>query len=182
MFNNFCTFAHVNYMFHQTLCTMPYGNITPVFDAETLTLALADIAQLKARMPFVVNLTYNEKKNYLKLGPGNTRFIEQSLNHIQNNPKLQLPFIDIAEWQNDWEVFKRLDNLYREIKSLEEAVNDTRIALEKECMVQALAFYRVVKLAASQNVPGTDSIVQNLHTFFPASGTKRKPAAPASEE
>ena len=168
-------------MFHQTLCTMPYGNITPAFDAETLTLALADIAQLKARMPFVVNLTHNEKKNYLKLGPGNVRFIEQSLNHIQNNPKLQLPFIDIAEWQNDWEVFKRLDNLYWEIKSLEEAVNDTRIALQKECMVQALAFYRGAKSASVQNVPGTDSIVKNLHTYFSASGKKKQPNEPASE-
>ncbi|PSJ71558.1 hypothetical protein C7N43_38720 [Sphingobacteriales bacterium UPWRP_1] len=161
---------------------MPYANLSPSFDAATLTLALADIAQIKARMPFLINLTPNEKKSFLRLGRSNRAFIEQCLNHINNNPILQLPFIDIPEWQNDWEVFKRLDNLHREIQSLEEAVNDTRLALLKECMIQALAFYRGAKSAALQNVPGTDSIVQDLHAFFPASGSKRQPAEPASEE
>ncbi|HRK29031.1 MAG TPA: hypothetical protein PK239_17290 [Chitinophagales bacterium] len=160
---------------------MPYENLTPVFDAATLALNQSDIAQIKARMPFLVNLTPNEKKGFLRLGHSSRAFIEQSLSHIENNSMLQLPFIDIAAWQNDWEVFKRLDSLHREIKSLEEAVNDTRIALLKECMVQALAFYKGVKSASVQNVPGTDSIVQNLHTFFSTSRKKKQPNEPASE-
>lgn len=146
---------------------MPYANLKPVFTAADLSLAQQDLTQCSNRMPFLVNLTDIEKNRYLRLGARATPFILRALDHYRNTPAIQVPYVQLAEWENDFATLNRLETLLGQLRSLEEAINDTVIALRQECMVAALSCYKSAKNAAQQNVPGTDHIVADLSVMLP---------------
>jgi len=80
----------------------------------------------------------------------------------------------LAEWQNDHEVYKRLEALLAQVRVLEQAITDTVIALRQENTVAAITFYKTVKMAATQNVPGTNAIIDDLQPMLPGIKTNRK--------
>ena len=153
---------------------MPYANLSPVFDDAALQLALQQINDFRAQLPFLVNLTPQERSGYLRLGPNAAVFFNKALNHVQNNPNLLPPFMTLAEWQNDHEVYKRLEILLSQVRVVEQAISDTVIALRQENTTAAITFYKTVKMAATQNVPGTDSIVNDLQPMLPGIKAHRK--------
>jgi len=153
---------------------MPYANLSPEFTDADLQLALQQINNCRAQLPFLVNLTPQERAGYLRLGPNAAAFFNKALNHGQNNPNLLPPFMALAEWQNDHEVYKRLEILLSQVRVLEQAIADTVIALRQENTTAAITFYKTVKMAATQNVPGTDSIVDDLQAMLPGIKAHRK--------
>ncbi|OWY24127.1 hypothetical protein C7N43_23760 [Sphingobacteriales bacterium UPWRP_1] len=155
-------------------CRMPYANLTPVFTPAQLQLALQLISDCRTQLPFLVNLTPQERTGYLRLGPNAAAFFNKAINHCQNNPHLMPPFMALAEWQNDHEVYKHLEVLLAQVRVLEQAIADTVIALRQENTVAAMSFYKMVKMAATQNVPGTDAILADLQPMLPGIKANRK--------
>ncbi|QQS30681.1 MAG: hypothetical protein IPM47_07055 [Sphingobacteriales bacterium] len=153
---------------------MPYADLTIVFPESEALLAKQDLTECLNRLPFLINLTPREKKNNLQLGSKSAAFIYRSLDHYRNHPEIRVPYLDIAAWENDYAVQTRLESLLRQIRSLEEAVNDTIIALSQENMTAALTCYKSAKNAAKQNVPGTDHIIADLQPMLPGVHQKRK--------
>ena len=156
---------------------MPYANLQPVFDDATLALAVADVQNCLQRLPFLVNLTPQEKTQYLKLGPKLLPFVSRALMHCKNNPVLQVSFSPLAEWENDWQVCQRLEALQVQVQVLQEALADTIIALKQESTRAALAFYNNAQKAATFNVPGSDSIIADLQPMLPGRKPRNKNAA-----
>ena len=160
---------------------MPYANLTPVFTETDLQLALQQINNCRTQLPFLVNLTPKERTGYLRLGPNAAAFFSKAINHCQNNPHLMPPFIALAGWQNDHEVYKRLEVLLAQVRVLEQAIADTVIALRQENTAAAMTFYKTVKMAATQNVPGTDAIIDDLQPMMPGRKANRKSKSPKEE-
>jgi len=160
---------------------MPYANLTPVFTETDLQNTLQAVHNLQAQLPFLVNLTPQETRNYLRLGNNTAAFFSKAIAHCQNNPHLCPPFIPLTEWQNDYEVYKRLEILLGQVRILEQALSDTVIALRQENTVAAITFYKMVKMAATQNIPGTDTIIDDLQSMMPARKANRKPKNPKEE-
>jgi len=173
--NQLCTLPFFYTLYNRATCRMPYANLTPVFTDAQLQLALQQINDCRTQLPFLVNLTPKERTGYLRLGPNAAAFFSKAINHCQNNPHLIPPFLALAEWQNDHEVYKRLEVLLAQVRVLEQAIADTVIALRQENTVAATTFYKMVKIAATQNVPGTDTIVNDLQPMLPGIKTNRKP-------
>jgi hypothetical protein len=55
---------------------------------------------------------------------------------------------------------------------LEEAIDDTEMAAGSEAYQAALVFYKSIKMAAEQDIPGAKAVYEELKTRFP--GGKRK--------
>jgi hypothetical protein len=53
---------------------------------------------------------------------------------------------------------------------LEETVDDTEMTAGSEAYQAALVFYKSVKLAASQDIPGAKAVYEELKTRFPRPG------------
>jgi len=179
--NQLRTLSFFYTLYNRTTCRMPYANLTPVFTDVQLQLALQQINDCRAQLPFLVNLTPKERTGYLRLGPNAAAFFSKAINHCQNNPHLIPPFLALAEWQNDHEVYKRLEVLLAQVRVLEQAIADTVIALRQENTVAATTFYKMVKIAATQNVPGTNAIIDDLQPMLPGSKTNRRPKNPKAE-
>jgi hypothetical protein len=62
--------------------------------------------------------------------------------------------------------------LHNMVLQLEEGIGDTEMAARSEAYQAALVFYKSVKMAAAQDIPGAKAVYEELKTRFP--GGKRK--------
>jgi hypothetical protein len=61
---------------------------------------------------------------------------------------------------------------------LEEAIDDTEMIAGSEAYQAALVFYKSVKMAAEQDIPGAKAVYEELKTRFPQTGRPRNASHP----
>jgi hypothetical protein len=166
----------------------PYNNISENLSTGDYNQIINRINAIKAALPFLVNLTADERRSGLKMGDKSLAFVSKCLEYASAHPNLVPPYLNVAEFQKDHDLREQLLHIIRELNTLVEAVDDTILALGKEEFEQALIFYNSVKQAAKGNVPGTGAIVEDLAERFPGNsssadngdGTTPEPPAPSS--
>lgn len=145
---------------------MPYQNISAEITDQNMTDIQANIDAIKALLPFLVNLTNEEKSQYPAIGDGRVAFVAKSLNYEQNNPMLLPGFLDVAEHGKDFTLFDKLRQILQVLRPLVESIEDTRHAVGNEAYTSALDFYASVQRAKERNIAGSEAIYTDLKTQF----------------
>lgn len=133
---------------------------------ETISQITSDLADIQAKMPFILNLSPAVKKTMPKLEDGRSPFVSKCLYYARKEPKILPPFTNLDELERDINLFNNLQNIAKEINRLADMINDTRIAAGSDAYVASLSIYNAVKQAAKMNVPGTKPIVDDLKKTF----------------
>ena len=156
---------------------MPNDNrISAEVTAAQVTAIMTKITEIKALMPFLLNLTKDERRSLPKLGPSSLNFDEQCKAYMASAPNLVPPFVVAAEVNKDRDLRLVLADINREVKKLCEMVDDTRLTLGNEIWMADLSFYHTVKMAARRDVPGADTVYDDLKSRFPGnSGDEELP-------
>ena len=128
---------------------------------------LADLKEVWDLMPFLINLTDDEKKSIPKMGDKSVSFVEKSLDYAEANPKLVPPYLDPGELQKDVDLVKQLDPVFNSLNQLFSALDSTCTAVGSEAYVESLSFYNSARDAAKRNVPGAKAIYDDLQARFP---------------
>ena len=140
---------------------------------EILTQAQAKIKEAAALLsPYMVALTPAERHELPKMGEKTISFVEKAYDFAQQNPNLVPPYLDMAAFGVDFGDAHGLWTLVNSIRQLEENAGDTEMTAGSEAYQAALVFYKSVKMAAAQDVPGAKAVYEELRTRFP--GGKRK--------
>jgi hypothetical protein len=140
---------------------------------EVLTQAQTKINEVKTLLaPYVVALTPSERHELPKMGEKTISFVEKAYDFAQQNPNLVPPYLDMTAFGIDFEDAHGLWTLVNSIRQLEENAGDTEMTAGSEAYQAALVFYKSVKMAAAQDVPGAKAVYEELKTRFP--GGKRK--------
>jgi hypothetical protein len=151
---------------------MSYQNIS-----ATVAAIKADLADIKAKLPFLITLTPSERKQLPKAGPNSLSFVENALAAAQNNPAILPAGFDQDEFESDVNLFSVLTDLNTAIAQLASEVDDTRMAVGSEAMAEARQVYGYVK-AAVKTTPGLKPVADQLaERFQRANATKKTPAA-----
>jgi hypothetical protein len=151
---------------------MPNDNrISAVLAPADKTTILQKITDTRALLPFLLNLTAQERKELFKLGDKGLGFDEKCKTYMTNNPALVPGFVTVAEVDKDRALRLALLDIQRELASLLEAVDDTVMVLGSEIVMADLSFYQNVKQAAKRGVLGIDVIFNDLQERFP--GTRK---------
>lgn len=152
-----------------------------VSDADKATI-LTKITEIAALLPFLLNLTKNERISLPKLGPASLGFDEQCASYMASSPNLVPPFVDLAEVAKDRALRLALADIWRELKKLCEQVDDTLMLVGSEVWMADLSFYQTVRQAARRDVPGADTVYDDLKTRFPGvSGDDEEELPPPPE-
>jgi hypothetical protein len=146
---------------------MPYSNISATLSDADRDKILADLKDAWNLLPFLINLTNDEKKALPKMGEKSVSFVEKSLDYAQANPKLVPPYLDPAELQKDVGLVKQLNPIYELLNQLYDALDGTYTAVGSEAYVESLSFYNTVRDASKRNVPGAGAIYDDLQARFP---------------
>jgi hypothetical protein len=145
-----------------------------------LTQAQTKINEAAALLaPYVVALTPAERHELPKMGEKTISFVEKAYDFAQQNPNLVPPYLDIAAFGVDFGDAHGLWTLVNSIRQLEENAGDTEMTAGSEAYQAALVFYKSVKMAAAQDIPGAKAVYEELKTRFP--GGKRKSSEPGME-
>lgn len=147
---------------------MPDDNrISAEVTAANKTAILTKITEIKALLPFLINLTKDERMTLPKLGGSSLQFDEQCASYMASAPNLVPPFLTVAEVDKDRALRLVLADIWREVNKLCEAVDDTLLVVGSEIWLADLSFYQTVRQAARRNVVGADSIYDDLRERFP---------------
>jgi hypothetical protein len=160
----------------------PYSNISANLANSNYNDILQKLAEITELLPFLINLTAEERRSGLKMGDKSLAFVTKALEYAEANPNLVPPYLDVVEFRKDDTLREQVEKILRAVEQLAEMLSDTRLALGKEEFEQALIFYNSAKQAAKGNVPGVDSIVNDLAERFPGNSGAADDGTPADGE
>lgn len=156
------------------------NKISVGFSTEEITKiknAIAEIAGvLKGKMQ---SLTPNERKTFGRVKYEKEIWIDKVKQHMDSHPTKIPAYIDKAEFDKDYTLHKQLNELIPLLEMELQQMKDTNLLAGYDLDAAALVFYRVMKVAAANNDPGSVTIYEDLKRQYP--GGKRK-SAPVEKE
>jgi hypothetical protein len=117
------------------------------------------------------------------MGEKTLSFVEKAYDFAKQNPNLIPPYLDLDAFGADFTDAHGLWSLSNTVRQLGEGLDDTEMAAGSEAYQAALVFYKSVKMAAAQDIPGAKAVYEELKTRFPQGGRPRStphPDAPPS--
>ncbi len=145
---------------------MAYANISAELTNDVREQVQQKLKEVQEFLPFLINLTNDERATLPKMKDTRLPFVNKSLSHATMNPKLEPQYTDITEFSKDMALYTQLTPIFQQLNSLYEMVDDTMMALGSEAYVAALSIYNTAKGAAKSKVPGIDAVVSDLKPLF----------------
>jgi hypothetical protein len=133
------------------------------------------ITTIKEKLPFLVDLTTEERKSLPKLGDKSRAFVSKALEIATQNPDFLPRSFDLDEMRRDIELFEALYPILLSLTQLQELVDDTSVAVGSEAYAAGLMVYNYAK--ASGKGAGLDSMVDDLGRRFARKSKKVQPQA-----
>ncbi|MEW6494294.1 MAG: hypothetical protein AB1589_17540 [Cyanobacteriota bacterium] len=146
---------------------MPYQNITATLSDADIQDIKAALQTIQQKLPFLVNLTPDEKRSLVKMGDKSLAFVNNSLSAAQTNRDILPANFDVEEFTRDYQLSLALTELLTGLRQLEEQMDDTLMAVGSEAMNSSLTVYNYVKTAA-KNTPGLKRVAEQLGERFKA--------------
>jgi hypothetical protein len=109
---------------------------------EQVKAALASIEQA---LPFLIDLSSDERSNMLKFGEKNRSFVVKALAVAEQNPEILPRGFALEEFQNDVHLVESLFALRLAIQTLADKIDDTYFAAGSEGYAAALLVYQYAK-------------------------------------
>ncbi|KAF0179607.1 MAG: hypothetical protein FD161_1224 [Limisphaerales bacterium] len=158
---------------------MPYQNISAEITQATFDQIVVKLNEIKALLPFLINLTPEERQSLPKMGNDKLPFVTKSLTYGQQFPQIVPPFTSLAELQKDPALTARVLQLLQIFRPFTQSLDDTGMAVGSESYVAGLSIYNSAGQAAKVNFPGATEIHADLKTHFEHNGGGAPTPAPA---
>ncbi|WP_089727491.1 hypothetical protein [Candidatus Thiosymbion oneisti] len=153
---------------------MPYANIdASLSPAEVKAIKDAFETVLK-KLPFLVNLTPDERRIIFKTGADSVSFVQNALSAAQTYPDILPAGFSTKGFKQDVDLFTILTELGTLAESVASEIDDTRLAVGGEAMREATQIYDYVK-AATKTTPGLKPVAEQLGERFKKAHGKKQP-------
>ncbi|MEH2085393.1 hypothetical protein [Nostoc sp.] len=136
---------------------------------------LQAITIIKEKLPFLVDLSADDRKTLPKMGDKSRAFVSKALEVAAQNPEFLPRSFDLDEMRKDVQLFEALYPVLLSLTQLQELVDDTSLAVGSEAYAAALQVYNYAK--ASGQGAGLDAVVVEMGQRF-----ARKPAKSKSQK
>ncbi|MBW4639313.1 MAG: hypothetical protein KME05_13950 [Gloeocapsa sp. UFS-A4-WI-NPMV-4B04] len=122
------------------------------------------IATIREKLPFLVDLTTEERRSLPKMGDKSRAFVSKALEVATQNQEFLPRSFDLEEMRRDVEMFEALYPLLLSLNQLQELMDDTYVAVGSEAYAAALLVYNYAK--ASGKGAGLDAVVDEMGRRF----------------
>jgi hypothetical protein len=133
---------------------------------------MAAVATIKDKLPFLVDLSAEERKSLPKMGDKSRAFVSKALEVATQNPDFLPRSFDLEELRKDVQLFEALYPLLISLTQMQELVDDTCLAVGSEAYAGALQVYNYAK--ASGQGAGLDGVVSEMGQRFARKPRKAK--------
>jgi hypothetical protein len=132
------------------------------------------IDEIRANMPFLVDLSVEERKRLAKMGDRSLGFLNDAHMMALQNPDMLPRSFGVDEMTLDVNLFRDLHPILMAINQLRELIEDTYMAVGAEAYKEALAVYAYAKV--SDTGMGLDTSVKDLSRRFARKSRSGDPA------
>lgn len=154
---------------------MSYQNLSVTLTAQQKTEIIEKISDLKAALPFLVNLTPDERQALRKVAEKRQGYVNDVMIAVKANPLMIPAIIDVDEYVKDAALYNDMAEIMAHLKTLYEGINDTYMAAGNEAISVTDQCYGILKQAAKGNAALT-STVQELAKHFKSQRSKKEAA------
>ena len=140
------------------------NRIEAVLSPDDEEAVLTAITTIKARLPFLVDLSPDEKRVMLKLGGKSLDFVTKALEIAAQNPDFLPRSFNIDEMRQDVELLQALTPIMVALDPLYDLITDTYMLVGSEAYAAGLEVYRYAKQA--KHSAGLDPLVDALGKRF----------------
>jgi hypothetical protein len=148
-------------------------------DRISAKLSYADRAEIleainliKTKMPFLTNMTAEERKSLNKMGDRSQAFVTKALEVAKQNPDILPRSFDLEEMRLDVELFEAMYAIVAAFAQLEGMLDDTYKLVGSEAYTAALKVYNYAK--ASGDEAGLAPAIAELGQRFARKQAKEK--------
>jgi hypothetical protein len=160
---------------------MSIQNIDAAVSAADLQAIKDAFATIKEKLPFLTNLTVDERRATFKAGSGSLAFVQKTLTAAETYSQVLPDSFDKAAFRRDVELFGVLTQINTDADSLTSQIDDTRLATGGEAMKAATQVYRLLQ-ASEEIVPGLKTVVEELSERFQRAGKAKAEATSGKAE
>jgi len=148
------------------------NKISADFTAANKDAVLLKIKELKETMPFLVNLSVEDRKRLKGIGTKNLDYVQKCLEGALAFPDEMKKSFDINEFKRDVTLFNNLLGVQIACLSLLELVDDSMKAAGIDAMTSSSEVYGALKASAKSNA-NVKAIVAEIAIRFKGQGTKK---------
>jgi hypothetical protein len=130
------------------------------------TSVKAALKSLQTNLPGLIGLTPEERMMIPKVAWNNKPFVEEAMLHLAKSPEFLPAYLNGDELVKDHTYFTQLANFVAEMEKLASMVADTQMLTGSELYVACLSYYKSVKEAALNGIPGAMPIYLSLKRRF----------------
>ena len=138
--------------------------ISATLDSKDRDAVMAAVATIKEKLPFLIDLSADDRKALPKMGDKSRAFVTKALEVATQNPDFLPRSFDLEELRKDVQLFEAMYPIVVAVTQLQELLDDTCLAVGSEAYAAALQVYGYAK--ASGNVGGLDGVVGEMGQRF----------------
>jgi hypothetical protein len=161
---------------------MTLNKISVEIPEATETSVIQGIQDAKNTLPFLVDLTANERIRLAKMSRKSVDFVDRGLLHASNYPQYVPPYLDLDEFRKDVELRKPLYRIMAEVASFQEKLRDTLLLVESEAHTITRVFYKSIKAAAKEGQEAAENIVKDMAFHYRKTSPPAKPPEKEPEQ
>jgi hypothetical protein len=124
---------------------MTDNRVDAALTAVDAQAALASIADIKAKLPFLIDLSIEDRKALPKMGDNSRAFVQKALEVASQNGDFLPRSFDVDEMRRDWELYAALLPIVLAVGQLNELLDDTITQIGSEAYSAALVVYRALQ-------------------------------------
>jgi hypothetical protein len=124
---------------------MSQNKVSSALTAAAVANINAAIATIRTNLPFLINLTHEERQSLPRAGDGSQAFVQASLIFADQHPEALPASFNRAEFKKDGDLLLPFAPVVAAIKQLNEDTQDTNLALNSDAFVQSLDVYAYAK-------------------------------------
>lgn len=138
---------------------------------------LAAINTIREKLPFLIDLSPEERKGLPRLGDKSLAFVAQALELATQNPDILPRSFDVEEFRKDVELLNALRPIATAFTQLQELLDDTYVEVGSEAYSSGLLVYQYAR--SSNKGAALDKLLEGLgQRFARKSGRKESSDAP----
>ena len=125
---------------------MPSNRIDATFAAEQIEKARTALTMLTEALPFLVDLSAEERVMMPKFGEANRSFVVKALAIAEAHPEILPPSLSLREFRSDVDLIESLYPVLHAVETLFRRIEDSYFAAGSEAYVSALLLYQYAKV------------------------------------
>jgi hypothetical protein len=126
---------------------MPDNHVSASLSQADQQAVLAAINTIREKLPFLIDLTPEERRTLPRMGDRSRGFVAQALEVATQNTGMLPRAFDVEEMRKDVELLAALSPVITALAQLNELVDDTFMAVGSEAYTAALFVYQTARTA-----------------------------------